>query len=51
MAGLRVGYLMADKEICKELNKVRLPYNSNSISQEIADIILENRTALTPMLY
>jgi len=44
MAGLRVGYLMADSEICRELNKVRLPYNSNSVSQEIAGIILENRT-------
>ncbi|MBI5750209.1 MAG: histidinol-phosphate transaminase [Nitrospinae bacterium] len=43
MAGLRIGYLMADKEICRELNKVRLPYNSNSVSQEIASIILENR--------
>ncbi len=46
MAGLRVGYLMADKEICKELNKVRLPYNSNSVSQEIASIILENRAEI-----
>ncbi|MBI3599600.1 MAG: histidinol-phosphate transaminase [Nitrospinae bacterium] len=46
MAGLRVGYLMTDKEICKELNKVRLPYNSNSVSQEIAGIILENRVEL-----
>ena len=46
MAGLRVGYLMSDKEICRELNKVRLPYNSNSVSQEIASIILENRVEL-----
>jgi histidinol-phosphate aminotransferase len=43
MAGLRVGYLIADKDICSELNKVRLPYNSNAVSQEIASIILENR--------
>ncbi|MBI4377992.1 MAG: histidinol-phosphate transaminase [Nitrospinae bacterium] len=43
MAGLRVGYLIADKDICTELNKVRLPYNSNAVSQEIASIILENR--------
>ncbi len=46
MAGLRIGYLMADKEICRELNKVRLPYNSNSVSQEIASIILENRAEI-----
>jgi histidinol-phosphate aminotransferase len=43
MAGLRVGYLIAAHEICRELNKVRLPYNSNSVSQELAGIILENR--------
>ncbi len=46
MASLRVGYLIADNEICRELNKVRLPYNSNSISQEIASIILENRAEI-----
>lgn len=46
MAGLRIGYLMADKEICRELNKVRLPYNSNSVSQEVASIILENRAEI-----
>ncbi|MBI3584515.1 MAG: histidinol-phosphate transaminase [Nitrospinae bacterium] len=46
MAGLRVGYLMADNEICRELNKVRLPYNSNAVSQEIASIILENRVEI-----
>ncbi len=42
MAGLRVGYLMASEEIINILHKVRLPYNSNSLSQAAAKVILEN---------
>ena len=42
MAGLRVGYLMANKEIINILHKVRLPYNSNSLSQATAKVILED---------
>jgi len=42
MAGLRVGYLVASDEIINVLHKVRLPYNSNSLSQEAAKVILEN---------
>ncbi len=42
MAGLRVGYLIANKEIIDILQKVRLPYNSNSLSQTAAKVILEN---------
>lgn len=42
MAGLRVGYVVAHEEIVEILNKVRLPYNSNSLSQAAAKVILEN---------
>lgn len=35
-AALRTGYAAANPVIIKELNKVRLPYNVNSISQAIA---------------
>jgi histidinol-phosphate aminotransferase len=35
-AGLRLGFLIADAEIINEVNKVRLPFNVNSISQAIA---------------
>lgn len=42
MAGLRVGYLIASEEIINILHKVRLPYNSNSLSQAAAKVILEN---------
>ncbi len=46
LAGLRVGILIADKGIVKELNKVRLPYNLNSFSQVIASSVLKNRKAI-----
>jgi histidinol-phosphate aminotransferase len=36
MAGLRVGYLIAPAKVAEILNRVRLPYNINSISQYIA---------------
>ncbi len=43
LAGLRVGFLIADKEIISEVNKVRLPFNLNSLSQAIAIEALKDR--------
>jgi histidinol-phosphate aminotransferase len=43
LAGLRVGFLIADKEIINEVNKVRLPFNLNSLSQAIAVEALKDR--------
>ena len=42
MAGLRVGYGIADPEIIGQFNKIRLPYNSNSISQIISERLLSD---------
>lgn len=36
LAGLRVGYMAADDELLYEVNKVRLPFNLNSLSQAVA---------------
>lgn len=36
LAGIRVGFLIAREEIVEEVNKVRLPFNVNAISQAIA---------------
>ncbi len=36
LAGLRTGFMVADKEIVSEVNKVRLPFNLNSLSQKVA---------------
>jgi len=43
LAGLRVGFMIADSGIIKEVNKVRLPFNLNSLSQEIAVGVLKDR--------
>ncbi len=33
LASLRIGYALADSEIIKEMNRVKLPYNINQIAQ------------------
>ena len=42
MAGLRLGYMAASEEICNNVNKVRLPYNINSLSMFIAMEAMKN---------
>jgi histidinol-phosphate aminotransferase len=46
LAGLRVGYLLASGELVREINKARLPYNMNFISQLAALAALEERSLL-----
>jgi len=41
-AGLRLGYLLGDAGTIAELNKVRLPYNINSLTQASADFFLDH---------
>jgi len=36
LAALRVGFLVGARELVEELNKVRLPYNINTLSQKLA---------------
>lgn len=42
MAGLRVGYLLADTQVIKELLKVKQPYNLNVFSQAAACWVMRN---------
>jgi len=44
LAGLRLGYLIGRPEIIEQLNKIRLPYNINSLTQMSADFALSNKT-------
>jgi len=44
LAGLRIGYGIADPFIIQQLNKVRLPYNANTLSQTFAEKVLQNFT-------
>jgi histidinol-phosphate aminotransferase len=46
LAGLRIGYLLASSELVREINKARLPYNINFISQLAALAALEDRRTL-----
>jgi histidinol-phosphate aminotransferase len=46
MAGLRLGYAVAAPEWTAELNKVRQPYNLNSLTQAVAPILLGERALL-----
>jgi histidinol-phosphate aminotransferase len=46
LAGLRVGFMIAGKDIKKEVNKVRLPFNLNSLSQMIAVEVLKKKKIL-----
>ncbi len=41
-AGLRLGILYGRENLVREVNKVRYPYNINSLSQGVAEVVLEN---------
>jgi histidinol-phosphate aminotransferase len=42
LAGLRLGFIAGDKEIIEQLNKIRLPYNINSLTQVSATFALNH---------
>ncbi len=42
-AGLRIGVLTASRPLVDELNKIRLPYNINSLSQSVATAVLKHQ--------
>jgi histidinol-phosphate aminotransferase len=46
LAGLRIGFLIADEAIINEVNKVRLPFNLNILSQAVAREALKNKSSL-----
>ncbi|MGK7346793.1 MAG: histidinol-phosphate transaminase [Candidatus Nitrospinota bacterium M3_3B_026] len=50
LAGIRLGYMMADAALIEQVNKVRLPYNINSMVQAIARIAVENWREFLPAL-
>ena len=50
LAGLRVGFLIASERLLAELNKVRLPYNVNVLSQWAAELVLSRWEAIEPLI-
>ena len=44
LAGVRFGWLAGEKQLIAELNKIRLPYNINQLTQLTIEFALENYT-------
>jgi len=44
LAGLRTGFLISHRDIVNEVNKVRLPFNLNALSQKVAIDALKSRS-------
>jgi len=43
LAGLRLGFIAGNKAIIEQLNKIRLPYNINCLTQATTDFALRNQ--------
>ncbi len=50
LAGLRVGYGLAKKELCEAMNKVREPFNVNSLAQVAAEAALKDNSFVSKTL-
>jgi len=42
MAGLRLGYIIAEPQLIDHLNKIRMPYNINALTQAAASFLLDH---------
>jgi histidinol-phosphate aminotransferase len=49
LASLRVGYLVADSALIREVDKVRLPFNINALSQAIAEEAMRGSSLREPV--
>jgi histidinol-phosphate aminotransferase len=50
LAGLRLGYAVANREIIETLNRVRPPWNVNTVAQQAGIVALQNEDALQDSL-
>jgi histidinol-phosphate aminotransferase len=48
-AALRLGYMMADRRLVAGVNKTRLPYNINSLTQALATEVVNSWSELLPL--
>lgn len=48
LAGMRLGYIMANPAIIQEFIKVRQPYSVDAISQAVGEVVYQNRALLQP---
>lgn len=50
LAGLRLGYMVGDEGVIAYLNKIKLPYNVNSLSQSLGIRALDNVERMTEVV-
>lgn len=48
LAGVRLGYIMANPQVIQECIKVRQPYSVDAVSQAIGEAVYEDRALLQP---
>jgi histidinol-phosphate aminotransferase len=48
IAGLRIGYMLANSEVIDNVFKVKQPYNINVVAEKAAILTLENRIGMQP---
>lgn len=48
LAGVRIGYVLGDAQVIRELIKVRQPYSVDAVSQAIARVAYANRAKFEP---
>lgn len=48
LAGVRLGYIMANPQVVQEFIKVRQPYSVDTVSQAIGEAVYEDRALLQP---
>ena len=48
LAGVRLGYVLANAPVIEELCKVRQPYSVDAVSQAIGEVVFENRARFEP---
>ncbi|WP_165043472.1 histidinol-phosphate transaminase [Adlercreutzia sp. ZJ138] len=48
LAGVRIGYVLGDAQVIRELVKVRQPYSVDAVSQAIARVVYANRAKFEP---
>ena len=50
LAGVRMGYLLANASVIREFLKVRQPYSVDAVSQAIARVVFRNRAKFEPAI-
>lgn len=50
LAGVRIGYILANPGVIREYMKVRQPYSVDGVSQAIGRVVFENRSRFEPAI-